>query len=68
MRKFQRVEWHFWNIALDTSKTTEKTKASAPENSRQVKMDPKFTNVFILGFGFMFLFTSFQTMGNIEVS
>lgn len=29
-------------------------------------MDAKFTNVVILGFGFMFLFTSFQTMGNIE--
>lgn len=30
-------------------------------------MDPKFVNVLILGFGFMFLFTAFQTMGNIEV-
>ncbi|KAG5682589.1 hypothetical protein PVAND_011934 [Polypedilum vanderplanki] len=29
-------------------------------------MDPKFINVLILGFGFMFLFTAFQTMGNIE--
>ncbi|CAD7094176.1 unnamed protein product [Hermetia illucens] len=29
-------------------------------------MDKKFVNVLILGFGFMFLFTSFQTMGNIE--
>ncbi|CRK93330.1 CLUMA_CG006871, isoform A [Clunio marinus] len=29
-------------------------------------MDPKFVNVLILGFGFMFLFTAFQTMGNIE--
>lgn len=31
-------------------------------------MDIKFVNVLILGFGFMFVFTSFQTMGNIEVS
>uniref|UniRef100_A0A1L8EFL8 UNC93-like protein MFSD11 n=2 Tax=Haematobia irritans TaxID=7368 RepID=A0A1L8EFL8_HAEIR len=29
-------------------------------------MDIKFVNVLILGFGFMFVFTSFQTMGNIE--
>ncbi|XP_055851082.1 UNC93-like protein MFSD11 [Episyrphus balteatus] len=29
-------------------------------------MDIKFLNVLILGFGFMFVFTSFQTMGNIE--
>lgn len=33
----------------------------------KIKMDPKFVNVLILGFGFMFLFTAFQTMGNIEV-
>ncbi|XP_037925519.1 UNC93-like protein MFSD11 [Hermetia illucens] len=33
---------------------------------RRVEMDKKFVNVLILGFGFMFLFTSFQTMGNIE--
>lgn len=32
-----------------------------------VKMDRKFVNVIILGFGFMFVFTAFQTMGNIEV-
>lgn len=31
-------------------------------------MDAKFMNVLILGFGFMLLFSSFQTMGNIEVS
>lgn len=31
-------------------------------------MDRHFVNVIMLGFGFMFLFTSFQTMGNIEVS
>lgn len=30
-------------------------------------MDAKFLNVLILGFGFMFVFTAFQTMGNIEV-
>lgn len=30
-------------------------------------MDKKFVNVLMLGFGFMFLFTAFQTMGNIEV-
>lgn len=30
-------------------------------------MDKKFLNVLLLGFGFMFLFTAFQTMGNIEV-
>uniref|UniRef100_A0A0K8UD49 UNC93-like protein MFSD11 n=1 Tax=Bactrocera latifrons TaxID=174628 RepID=A0A0K8UD49_BACLA len=29
-------------------------------------MDLKFVNVIILGFGFMFVFTAFQTMGNIE--
>lgn len=29
-------------------------------------MDKKFVNVLLLGFGFMFLFTAFQTMGNIE--
>lgn len=29
-------------------------------------MQNKFINVLVLGFGFMFLFTSFQTMGNIE--
>ncbi|XP_031634196.1 UNC93-like protein MFSD11 [Contarinia nasturtii] len=29
-------------------------------------MDKKFLNVIMLGFGFMFLFTAFQTMGNIE--
>ncbi|XP_055385537.1 UNC93-like protein MFSD11 isoform X2 [Condylostylus longicornis] len=29
-------------------------------------MDKKFANILILGFGFMFLFTSFQTMGNIQ--
>ncbi|XP_028044058.1 UNC93-like protein MFSD11 [Bombyx mandarina] len=29
-------------------------------------MDRKFVNVIILGFGFMFVFTAFQTMGNIE--
>jgi MFS family permease len=29
-------------------------------------MNVKFTNVLVLGFGFMFLFTAFQTMGNIE--
>jgi len=29
-------------------------------------MERKFLNVLLLGFGFMFLFTSFQTMGNIE--
>lgn len=31
------------------------------------KMDIKFVNVLILGFGFMFVFTAFQTMGNIQV-
>lgn len=31
-------------------------------------MDKKFVNVLLLGFGFMFLFTAFQTMGNIEVN
>lgn len=30
-------------------------------------MDKAFMNVLLLGFGFMFLFTAFQTMGNIEV-
>lgn len=30
-------------------------------------MDRSFVNVVLLGFGFMFLFTAFQTMGNIEV-
>lgn len=29
-------------------------------------MDSKFINVIFLGFGFMFVFTAFQTMGNIE--
>ncbi|CAH0397976.1 unnamed protein product [Chilo suppressalis] len=29
-------------------------------------MERKFINVIILGFGFMFVFTAFQTMGNIE--
>lgn len=29
-------------------------------------MDRKFANVILLGFGFMFVFTAFQTMGNIE--
>ncbi|KAF9806441.1 hypothetical protein SFRURICE_001236 [Spodoptera frugiperda] len=29
-------------------------------------MNRKFVNVIILGFGFMFVFTAFQTMGNIE--
>lgn len=31
-------------------------------------MERNFFNVILLGFGFMFLFTAFQTMGNIEVS
>ncbi|KAG8236564.1 hypothetical protein J437_LFUL017020 [Ladona fulva] len=31
-----------------------------------MKVDRKFVNVIILGFGFMFVFTAFQTMGNIE--
>lgn len=31
-------------------------------------MERNFINVLALGFGFMFLFTAFQTMGNIEVS
>jgi len=30
--------------------------------------DARFINVMLLGFGFMFVFTAFQTMGNIEVS
>lgn len=30
-------------------------------------MERKFINVILLGFGFMFVFTAFQTMGNIEV-
>lgn len=30
-------------------------------------MDRGFLNVILLGFGFMFVFTAFQTMGNIEV-
>lgn len=34
----------------------------------RLKMDKKFVNVLLLGFGFMFLFTAFQTMGNIEVN
>lgn len=29
--------------------------------------DRRFLNVIILGFAFMFVFTAFQTMGNIEV-
>ncbi|KAM3964563.1 UNC93-like protein MFSD11 [Aphomia sociella] len=29
-------------------------------------MERKFINVILLGFGFMFVFTAFQTMGNIE--
>ncbi|XP_063618565.1 UNC93-like protein MFSD11 [Cydia splendana] len=29
-------------------------------------MDRRFVNVILLGFGFMFVFTAFQTMGNIE--
>lgn len=29
-------------------------------------MERKFVNVILLGFGFMFVFTAFQTMGNIE--
>ncbi|CAH4032569.1 UNC93-like protein MFSD11 [Pieris brassicae] len=29
-------------------------------------MERKFMNVILLGFGFMFVFTAFQTMGNIE--
>jgi hypothetical protein len=31
-------------------------------------LDRRFLNVILLGFGFMFVFTAFQTMGNIEVS
>ncbi|XP_071442310.1 UNC93-like protein MFSD11 [Hetaerina americana] len=31
-----------------------------------MSIDRKFVNVIILGFGFMFVFTAFQTMGNIE--
>ncbi|XP_046408837.1 UNC93-like protein MFSD11 [Ischnura elegans] len=31
-----------------------------------MEIDRKFVNVIILGFGFMFVFTAFQTMGNIE--
>jgi hypothetical protein len=30
-------------------------------------LDRRFLNVIILGFAFMFVFTAFQTMGNIEV-
>lgn len=30
-------------------------------------MDIKFINVLLLGFGFMFVFTAFQTTGNIQV-
>lgn len=30
-------------------------------------MDVKFINVLLLGLGFMFVFTAFQTMGNIQV-
>lgn len=31
-------------------------------------MDKGFLNVIMLSFGFMLVFTAFQTMGNIEVS
>lgn len=31
-------------------------------------MERNFMNVILLGFAFMFLFTAFQTMGNVEVS
>lgn len=41
---------------------------SYKERDHSAKMDIKLLNVVILGFGFMFLFTAFQTMGNIQVS
>lgn len=31
-------------------------------------MNRSFLNIIVLGFGFMFLFTAFQTVGNIQVS
>ena len=34
----------------------------------KMALDRRFLNVILLGFGFMFVFTAFQTMGNIEVS
>lgn len=34
----------------------------------QNNMERNFINVIVLGFAFMFLFTAFQTMGNVEVS
>lgn len=44
------------------------TRKYCEDRSAAVIMDRAFLNVMILSWGFMLVFTAFQTMGNIEVS